>query len=356
MDAKNLVPQTMRIFKWSPTFTPEHESSIVPVLVNFFDLPAHLFRKDALFTIASFVGTPLQIGDSTFNKSKLSRARVCIEIDLLKPLVKEVDLQIHSRTFVQKVEYEQVPQYCSLCKHVGHHDSECFTKGTAQENPRRRYVPISVLAPTTVKENANQMDVVDETEINHAENVVPIAENESFNGVVVGNVEHVIVEHDTVENESLNGAAVGFVEHAIVKHTSVENEENGEHAFIENDSVGGNEAVGAMILRPNNFVCNPIREMKWFNVDSVLRLHQALKRLGIAIEGIPEDVEDLIKVNSFAVKSAILYQKCVLIYDRVSRLLLKPLDERSPPIATRTRRRKKGKNLTESPDDEVHYF
>ncbi|KAL0293175.1 UNVERIFIED_CONTAM: hypothetical protein Sradi_6952900 [Sesamum radiatum] len=94
----------MRVFKWSPTFIPDQESSIVPVWVSFPDLSAHLFRKDALHTIAKFVGVPLQIADSTFSWSMLSRARVCIEIDLLKPLVKEFDLQINGRIFVQKVE------------------------------------------------------------------------------------------------------------------------------------------------------------------------------------------------------------------------------------------------------------
>ncbi|KAL0359940.1 UNVERIFIED_CONTAM: hypothetical protein Sradi_3678500 [Sesamum radiatum] len=128
----------MRVFKWSPTFTPDQESSVVPIWVSFPDLPAHLFRKDALHTIATFVGTPLQIADSTFSRSMLSRARVCIEIDLLKPLVKELDLQINGRTFVQKVEFEQVPQYCSLCKHVGHHDLECYTRGNAPKPPRKR--------------------------------------------------------------------------------------------------------------------------------------------------------------------------------------------------------------------------
>ncbi|KAL0424144.1 UNVERIFIED_CONTAM: hypothetical protein Sradi_0949200 [Sesamum radiatum] len=98
----------MRIFKWSPTFTSDQESPIVPIWVSFPGLPAHLFQKDALFSIASIAGMPLQIADSTYNQSKLSRARVCIEIDLLKPLVEEFDLQIHGKTIVQKIEYESI--------------------------------------------------------------------------------------------------------------------------------------------------------------------------------------------------------------------------------------------------------
>ncbi|KAL0284596.1 UNVERIFIED_CONTAM: hypothetical protein Sangu_2817300 [Sesamum angustifolium] len=65
----------MRVFKWSPTFTPEQESSIIPIWVNFPELPAHLFRKDALFAIANNIGTPLQIADSTLNQSNLAKAR-----------------------------------------------------------------------------------------------------------------------------------------------------------------------------------------------------------------------------------------------------------------------------------------
>ncbi|KAK4382269.1 hypothetical protein Sango_3081300 [Sesamum angolense] len=55
------------VFKWTPTFTPEQESSIIPVWVCFPELPAHLFHKDALFAVASMIGTPLQIDDFTFN-------------------------------------------------------------------------------------------------------------------------------------------------------------------------------------------------------------------------------------------------------------------------------------------------
>ncbi|KAL0341724.1 UNVERIFIED_CONTAM: hypothetical protein Scaly_1835000 [Sesamum calycinum] len=76
----------IRVFKWIPTFTPEQESSIVPMWID----------------------------DFTFNHSKLSKARVGIEINLTKPLVEEFDLKINGITICQKVEYEQVPKYCNL--------------------------------------------------------------------------------------------------------------------------------------------------------------------------------------------------------------------------------------------------
>lgn len=122
---------SMRIFKWTPTFTPAQKSSTIPIWVCFPELPAHLFHKDALFAVANMIGIPLQIDDCTLNQSKLSKARISIEIDLTKPLVEGFDLQINRVTIYQKVEYEQLPKYCNLCKHVGHDNLECYTLGNA---------------------------------------------------------------------------------------------------------------------------------------------------------------------------------------------------------------------------------
>ncbi|KAL2248694.1 UNVERIFIED_CONTAM: hypothetical protein Sindi_2343100 [Sesamum indicum] len=132
------IQEAFTVFKWTPTFTPAQESSVVPIWISFPELPAHLFDKDTLYAVPSMVGMPLQIDDFTFNQSKLSKAKVCIEIDLLTPLVQEFDIQINGISIVQKVEYEQVPKYCNLCKHVGHQESECYSKGNNPKPASRR--------------------------------------------------------------------------------------------------------------------------------------------------------------------------------------------------------------------------
>ncbi|KAL0344210.1 UNVERIFIED_CONTAM: hypothetical protein Sangu_1308400 [Sesamum angustifolium] len=109
----------MRVFKWSP-----------PSL-RIMNRPSFLFGN---------IGTPLQIADSTFNQSNLANARVCVEIDLLKPLLKEIDIQICGTTIVQSIVYEHIPSYCSLCKHVGHCDADCYSTGNAPKpHPNRRH-------------------------------------------------------------------------------------------------------------------------------------------------------------------------------------------------------------------------
>ncbi|KAL2237697.1 UNVERIFIED_CONTAM: hypothetical protein Sindi_0961400 [Sesamum indicum] len=97
------VVHTMRVFKWTPTFTPAQESSIVPIWVSIPELPAHLFHKDALYVIANV-----------------------------------------------KVEYEYVPKYCTLLKHVGHQELECYSKGNnLKPAPRYRNEEMKEFTATT---------------------------------------------------------------------------------------------------------------------------------------------------------------------------------------------------------------
>ncbi|KAL0344212.1 UNVERIFIED_CONTAM: hypothetical protein Sangu_1308600 [Sesamum angustifolium] len=316
---------SMRVFKWSPTFTLDQESSIVPVWVSFPELPAHLFHKDAIFSIASIVGTPLQMADSTYNQSKLSRARVCIEIDLLKPLLEEFDIQIQDRKIIQKIEYEKIPHYCSLCKHVGHQALECYSKGDAS-NPL-----------------ANELTGKNKSAAGNEQKTSTENEREYGNATCLQGVrqmparkESTVLERDecskTAEErhrthaiEANNGcdenhSAAIEIDAKDSLETVYELEESHENIVKPTDS------VGTLIIRPNNSVCDLMRGKKRIKVDSVFRLLQTLKQVGVVIKGIKEDVGEAIKRNRLAVSLAILFQKCVMLYDPVRQLNLKPLD------------------------------
>ncbi|KAL0334278.1 UNVERIFIED_CONTAM: hypothetical protein Sangu_1584000 [Sesamum angustifolium] len=298
----------MRIFKWSPTFTPGQESSVVPVWACLPELPAHLFHKNALFTIASMIGTPLQIDDFTFNQSKLSKARICVEIDVTHSLMEEFDILIHGTTITQKVEYEQVPHYCRLCKHVGHQDTECYSKGNATKPHRRipdakqyhkqgknvveyqarrvldrmpetnltrtevgefavdrqRYVPEAVVI-NAHKEISELPQLIhsDEIEIIHAENDVLAVENDVLtaeNEVGMVNVENEVVVHvnfisslaenniSTAENEN---AFEDVACNAEIVITCDKGDANGLHVVDDASIRVGDDDVNAILCVEN---------------------------------------------------------------------------------------------------------
>ncbi|KAL0324945.1 UNVERIFIED_CONTAM: hypothetical protein Sradi_5063800 [Sesamum radiatum] len=386
----------MRVFKWSPTFTPEQESSIIPIWVNFSELPAHLYRKDALFAIANNIGTPLQIADSTFNQSNLAKARVCVEIDLIKPLLKEIDLNICGATIVQNIVYEDIPNYCSLCKHVGHCDAECYSKGDAPKPPphrgsfgkkaaanyklkgkaviqqvdkvldkipektkvgecsknaidNHRYVPVAVFNSQKEIVELPQPVCNDEAETCCAENVDLVAEKDAYyveNDICDAENDSIRVMETVVEldgngnvgcgNTSVMEVDVNWQEDIVTAENYILDCENiGLACGIEGKNVNkkeendinlGGKIVGTMITRPNNIVDDLRRGKKWVSVDIAVRLIQNWKRFGVVIKGIKEDVETVIKRNKLAVSSAIQFHKCVLLFDPVRQLYLKPLD------------------------------
>ncbi|KAL0407603.1 UNVERIFIED_CONTAM: hypothetical protein Sradi_1694700 [Sesamum radiatum] len=276
----------MRVFKWTPTFTPEHESSIAPIWVSFPGLPTHLFRKDALFALANNIGTPLQIADSTHNKSNFSKARVCVEVDLLKPLLEEIDLKICGATIVQKIEYEQVPQYCSLCEHIGHRDLECYSKGdapkpsrrgrAATESGKKRYVPTSVSAP--INENASH--VVDD--VNTQPVVEIVDENDAEIVVVARNVEE---HNDTVLVEEINDVNVNDETHEdenaiVVSDVNVEVKNVGHQELIVKNTT---MCVGTYFVR--NAFEKWEQRPKRIKLKEAVQLFKYLKHLGRVCPG-----------------------------------------------------------------------
>ncbi|KAL2224775.1 UNVERIFIED_CONTAM: hypothetical protein Sindi_2952300 [Sesamum indicum] len=127
----------MRVFKWTPTFNPREESPIVPVWVRLPELPIQFFDREALFSIARLLGTPLRTDVSTATLVRPSVARVCVEINLLEPLQTEIGLGIGTEVIIQPVIYERLPKYCGACKHLGHDEDECYEKHRSKAPPVR---------------------------------------------------------------------------------------------------------------------------------------------------------------------------------------------------------------------------
>ncbi|EOY06959.1 Uncharacterized protein TCM_021521 [Theobroma cacao] len=135
-----IANQKMRVFKWSPDFQPEKESSLVPVWISFPNLRAHLYEKSALLMIAKSVGRPLFVDEATANGTRPSVARVCVEYDCQQPPLEQIWIVSRDRRtgditggFQQKVDFAKLPNYCTHCCHVGHSASTCLVMGHRME-------------------------------------------------------------------------------------------------------------------------------------------------------------------------------------------------------------------------------
>lgn len=73
-----------------PDFCLDPKPPIVPVWVSFEHFSIHLFQKSPLLSLADLIGKPLKVNAATQSLSRPSVARVCVEINLLKPLAKRI--------------------------------------------------------------------------------------------------------------------------------------------------------------------------------------------------------------------------------------------------------------------------
>lgn len=83
-----------------------------------------------------------QVDSSTASQTRLSKAHLCVEVNLCKECVFEILLQIDCEVMQQKVSYDFIPRFCDLCSHLGHNKEECYVHGDITR-PHHRPVPNS---------------------------------------------------------------------------------------------------------------------------------------------------------------------------------------------------------------------
>ncbi|KAL0320417.1 UNVERIFIED_CONTAM: hypothetical protein Sradi_5303200 [Sesamum radiatum] len=65
---------------------------------------------------------------ATADLSRPSLARVYVELDLTIPRIPVIFIEADDFTLRQTIIYENCPQCCSLCKHLGHEQANCLSK------------------------------------------------------------------------------------------------------------------------------------------------------------------------------------------------------------------------------------
>ncbi|KAF3677697.1 hypothetical protein FXO37_04701 [Capsicum annuum] len=102
----------MKILKWMPNLKLNTETSLAPVWINLPYFPWHFYEWDALCRIVSPVGIPLTMEKATSTKTRLTIAKLRIQVDLAKPLIHSINVEVRNQTgkmevFEQKIKYEE---------------------------------------------------------------------------------------------------------------------------------------------------------------------------------------------------------------------------------------------------------
>ena len=98
----------------------------IPIWVKFFNIPLEYWTVTSLGYIASVVGIPMHLDTLTENHSRLSFARICIEVDVNCTFPKSALLDLGNGKYSTiRIEYPWVPQNCAHCKIFGHSLVKC---------------------------------------------------------------------------------------------------------------------------------------------------------------------------------------------------------------------------------------
>jgi hypothetical protein len=102
------------------------DMSTTPIWVIFPNLPLKCWFSTCLSKIASVIGKPLQCDTPTTTMSRLSFARVLIEVDLFSDLPNSINILLPNRVpLLQPIIYESLPKFCKHYRLLGHTITIC---------------------------------------------------------------------------------------------------------------------------------------------------------------------------------------------------------------------------------------
>ncbi|XP_028094851.1 uncharacterized protein LOC114294872 [Camellia sinensis] len=112
----------LTVRKWEPDFkASEAFETSTAVWVRFLELLIEYFQEKVLYAIARQIGKPLKIDMTTAMATRGRFARVCIKVDLSKPLCPRFILGNKS----YNIEYESIHSFCFHCGRVDRRKELC---------------------------------------------------------------------------------------------------------------------------------------------------------------------------------------------------------------------------------------
>lgn len=112
----------LSIRSWEPNFRPSTASvSSIAVWVRLNELPIEYYEVEVLKEIGKSIGNVLRIDMHTGLESRRRYARLCVQIDVGKPLITTIIIG----NIEQMVVYEGIQKLCFCCGWIGHRKEAC---------------------------------------------------------------------------------------------------------------------------------------------------------------------------------------------------------------------------------------
>ena len=112
----------LTVWPWHPNFEPNQDTlRSLLVWVRFPCLPIEYFDYQFLMKLASKVANLVKVDEAIKNISRGLFVRVCVELDLAKPLLSKFEL----RRRVRRIENEGIHLICFECGMYGHRRESC---------------------------------------------------------------------------------------------------------------------------------------------------------------------------------------------------------------------------------------
>ena len=157
----------LAITSWEPYFRAFGDNlTSVAVWVRFPELPIDFYDLEVLKEIGSAIGPILRIDSYTAIGSRGSYARLCIQIDIDKPLITSIRIG----RMIQQVKYEGISTLCFCCGRLGHKQENCCYQIKQQE--RNDSVPVETEGQERDEEKSSNMNYGPWMLVTRRENIV----------------------------------------------------------------------------------------------------------------------------------------------------------------------------------------
>jgi hypothetical protein len=122
---------------WTEKFSPEKEDfSHAPVWIRLYSLPQEFWLEEVLAGIGNTIGIYVKSSEATKQRRYTSYARICVYLNIAKPLSGSIILEYHDEDWTQTIDYEHISFRCRKCHEHGHLFRECPLNAAHKEgNP-----------------------------------------------------------------------------------------------------------------------------------------------------------------------------------------------------------------------------